>query len=312
MQERRLGWQRRFGLWQRRLSWQGTRQCEEEKAFQCAVAEWLFVSRHSLLQNGCFTKRQVTQNTGCCRLLPPSVAERVVLPFRWGRKCDLPTAFVPLIKYDQSRDDLRREKAKVELRPTARLNPHPWAFEKRTQTFDSGAHPETHHTRHTISLTHRRPQSFAASGSSVDSSASHTREAAEDVRWLSATGRPPAVCSTSAYASSEAATTGKHACGRHLELGSALAGLGKPGTPPALNAGNILSIRPLLGLPSSPSGPPHRQSTQLSQMWPQGRLEAALSLKPRLASGDRRSLLGQPALGGLALVATCRRAIAAG
>ena len=115
------GWVGSAGLgWQRRLSWQGTRRCEEEKAFQCAVAEWLFVSRHSLLQNGCFTKRQ---NTGCCRLLP----ERVVLPFRWGRKCDLPTASVPLIKYDQSRRPLRREKAKVELRPTARLNPHPWA-----------------------------------------------------------------------------------------------------------------------------------------------------------------------------------------
>ena len=145
----------------------------------------------------------------------------------------------------------------------------------------------------------RRPQSFAASGSSVVSSASHNREAAEDARQLSATGRS-AVCSTSAYASSEAATTGKHACG--WETSRAMVSFGRVGKTRHTSCSQSLDS-PFdlpLAFPVAPVAPPEHQ---IEPDVAPGSPRAAISPKPRPASGDRQSLLGQarPALGGLLL-----------
>ena len=150
----------------------------------------------------------------------------------------------------------------------------------------------------------RRPQSFAASGSSVVN-ASHSREAEEDSRQSSASSlRSPAVCSTSAYASREAATAGKHACGRHLESSGEPRAASWPGWEnPArllLSASTRFSVRPPLGRPQQPGAPPeHRLAPDAAK---HGLPRATASRKPpapRPASGDGRACSGGPGLGGL-------------
>ena len=150
----------------------------------------------------------------------------------------------------------------------------------------------------------RRPQSFAASGSSVVS-ASHSIEAEEDSRQSSASSlRSPAVCSTSAYASREAATAGKHACGRHLESSGEPRAASWPGWEnPArllLSVSTRFSVRPPLGRPQQPGAPPeHRLAPDAAK---HGLPRATASRKPpapRPASGDGRACSGGPGLDGL-------------